>query len=36
MALTNLAKGNLHRLFEMINIRDKDNIIDVKTNYSTY
>lgn len=36
MALTSLDKDNLHRLFEMINIRDKDNITDVKTNYSTY
>lgn len=36
MALTNLDKDNLNRLFEMINLRDKNNIIDVKTNYSTY
>ena len=36
MALANLDKDNLNRLFEMINLRDKNNIIDVKTNYSTY
>ena len=36
MALTNLDKDNLNRLFEMINLRDKNNIIDVKTNYSTF
>ena len=32
MALTNLDKDNLNRLFEMLNLRDKNNIIDVKTN----
>ena len=36
MALTSLDKDNLNRLFEMINLRVKNNIIDVITNYSTY
>ena len=36
MALSNLNKDNLYRLFKMININEKDNITDIKTNYSTY
>ena len=36
MALTNLDKDNLNRLFQMLNIRDQNNITDVKTNYSTF
>ena len=36
MALTNLDKDNLTRLFTMINLDDCNNHIDIKSNYSAY
>jgi phosphoglycerate-specific signal transduction histidine kinase len=39
MALTNLDKNNLYRLFEMINLNDQElnhKFVSLKENYSTY
>ena len=36
MALSNLNKDTLTRLFNMININNDNNIHEIKSNYSTY
>ena len=41
MALSNLNKDNIERLFQMINLNDKDrkdynNLLNIRSNYATY